>query len=65
MIFFRLILVIATVALTGCLETPNTGGSSGGPPNIAAGGLPPAPGRTDAERQARRDYYRGPRGDEF
>lgn len=26
---------------------------------------PPAPGRTEAERAARRDYYRGPRGQEF
>ena len=31
------------------------GGSLGGPP----------PGRTSSERQARKDYYRGPRGDEF
>lgn len=28
------------------------------------GGGPP-PGRTASERQARKDYYRGPRGNEF
>ena len=32
----------------------------------ASGGLGgPPPGRTSAERQARKDYYRGPRGQEF
>jgi hypothetical protein len=32
---------------------------------INQGGAGPAPGRTEAERQARKDYYQGPRGDEF
>lgn len=65
MIFVRLIFVLGTLALTGCLGTPNTDSSSAGTYNVAVGGAPPPPGRTDAERQARRDYYRGPRGDEF
>ncbi len=32
---------------------------------INQGGAGPAPGRTEAERQARKAYYKGPRGDEF
>jgi len=65
--FVRLISVIATVALTGCLETPNNGSHAGGAHYVVPGGAQggPPPGRTEAERQARKDYYRGPRGDEF
>lgn len=32
---------------------------------VGRGGNGPPPGRTAAEREARRDYYRGPRGHEF
>ena len=41
--------------------------SSGGATNFPAGGARggPPPGRTDAERQGRKNYYRGPRGQEF
>lgn len=40
----------------------STGGVSGHGGPIGSG---PPPGRTASERQARKDYYRGPRGDEF
>ncbi len=35
------------------------------PSNYVVGGLAPPAGRTATARQARRDYYQGPRGDEF
>ncbi len=40
----------------------STGSSSGISHSPSVG---PPPGRTEAERAARRAYYRGPRGDEF
>jgi hypothetical protein len=41
--------------------------SSGGVTNlhVGAGLAGPPPGRTSAERAARKEYYRGPRGREF
>lgn len=43
------------------------GVSSGGSydTDVNVGGAGPAPGRTQAARQERKDYYRGPRGNDF
>lgn len=41
------------------------GVSTGGEYGADRFGTGPAPGRTAQERQARKDYYRGPRGDRF
>ena len=41
------------------------GVSSGGDYGFYGGGSGPPPGRTASERQARKEYYRGPRGQEF
>lgn len=58
-------LVICMAALSACQPTTsssvNVGFSS---PGFAVGSAPP-PGRTEAERSARRKYYQGPRGDEW
>ena len=66
MTIFRIILPIALLGLAGCVPTTQASYTSA-PPEFAAGGAigGPPPGRTGAERQARKDYYRGPRGDEF
>lgn len=66
-----LVPILLALALAGCeteLDFKDPRGLRIGDTNTGwgrPGGLPPASGRTDAERQARRDYYSGPRGDEF
>ncbi len=71
------VLGLALLVLAGC--EPGGGGanvtvggtvavgvSSGSGTSVSyRGGVGPPPGRTPTERQARRDYYRGPRGDHF
>lgn len=59
------LLVGALVAVSACQPTVSGSVSVGATSPVFSSGSPPPPGRTDAERQARRDYYRGPRGDEF
>lgn len=60
-------ILVVMMALTGACVPENGGsGSTAPPPEFGPrGGLAPPPGRTEAERQARRSYYQGPRGDEF
>ena len=81
MSFPRLLLPLALLALIGCDPSGGGGGSpsvrisgdaavgissNGSGDIVYGGGLGgPPPGRTEAERQARRQYYRGPRGREF
>lgn len=65
MTFLRYFLPLALLGLAGCVPTSNASYNSAPPEFGARGGVGPAPGQTDAERQARKDYYRGPRGDEF
>lgn len=43
----------------------SSSGPSSGTVRYGGGLAGPPPGRTAEERQARKDYYRGPRGDEF
>jgi len=62
MTFSQFILALALTGLTGCMETGGTSSSSA-PPAVTGGNLAPPPGRTEAERQARKDAFRGPRGD--
>jgi len=69
--FMVVLLPVLSWAVAACeadIDFRNPGGtkvksttSIFGPP----GGVAPPPGRTPEERAARRDYYRGPRGDEF
>lgn len=68
----RPIALLAGLALLAGCESPIDFNAPSGPkihaprtPVSQPAGLPPPPGRTNAERQARRDYYSGPRGDEF
>lgn len=66
--------VVAAVFLAGCeaqFDTRKSGGtqvvntrSVFDQPDYGHS-LPPPNGRTDAQRQARRSYYQGPRGSEF
>ncbi|GAA6193891.1 hypothetical protein NBRC116597_38120 [Phaeobacter sp. NW0010-22] len=53
----------AALVLTAC--QPSVSGNASFGISTSAGSLPPPPGRTAAERRASKDYYRGPRGDEF
>ena len=55
------------LALAGCeLFVPSQSAPTQPPQRaIDQGGAGPPPGRTEAERQARKDYYGGPRGDEW
>jgi hypothetical protein len=56
--------VWALIGLTAC--EPTTGPTTRAAPSAqVTAGLAPPSGRTSAERQARKNYYRGPRGDEF
>lgn len=57
-------LSLALMGLTACVPGATQGYSSA-PPNGLTAGQAPASGRTNAERQMRKDYYRGPRGNEF
>jgi hypothetical protein len=69
----KLVLPAVLVLVAGC--TANGGASLSGSGAIGVttdgfyaqghGGSGPPPGRTQAEREQRKDYYRGPRGDEF
>lgn len=71
---FLPILAVALAVLAGCEGTGtrvSVGGSAAvgvstgqGYPVWRGPGGPP-PGRTEAERRARREYYQGPRGLEF
>lgn len=72
-----LILVLAaTLTLAGCDGTGTSSVRVSGNAAVGVstgdsyygegyGGSGPPPGRTAAERQARKDYYRGPRGLEW
>ena len=66
MTFLRYFLPFALLGLAGCVPTTQASYTPP-PPDFAIGGARggPPPGRTDAEREARRNYFRGPRGDEF
>jgi len=64
MLFARCLLALSLFSLAACDPTGSPGGSNAPAAEVVAG-LAPPPGRTSAERQARKDYYRGPRGDEF
>ncbi len=69
MVVSKYLMAVALVSLAAC--TPTGGGTVGGggysAPTSAdlPGGIAPSPGRTAAQRQANKDYYRGPRGHEF
>jgi hypothetical protein len=66
-----LIIPVVAIGLTGCEPTAGIQTSASAQTSSSAsdfgpvGGIAPPPGRTDAERRARRDYMRGPRGNEF
>lgn len=64
MIFARVLLALALISLAACEPTASMSVAAA-PSANPVGGLAPPPGRTSAERQARKDYYRGPRGNEF
>lgn len=58
-------LILCTVVLAACQPTTSASFSVGlSSPVVSIGSAPP-PGRTEAERSARRKYYQGPRGDEW
>jgi len=67
MTVFRIILLpIVLLGLVGCVPTTQTSYTNTPPEYGAGGGIGgPPPGRTGAERHARKEYYRSPRGDEF
>jgi hypothetical protein len=61
-------LTVGMIALSGCtaastVAAPSYTGASA--PSGSWGGAGPPPGRTASERAARKEYYRGPRADEF
>lgn len=60
------VMTVATLMLAACLpvnpEAPRPDPAMGQGDFVA---VPPPPGRTPEARAARRDYYRGPRGQEF
>lgn len=58
------IAALALTGLTACIPTGTTSYNSAPPPGMSMGVAPP-PGRTESERQMRKAYYRGPRGNEF
>jgi hypothetical protein len=64
MTFTRFLIALVVIGLTACDPTGIPSFSTPAPIEIHSG-LGPPPGRTADERQARKDYYRGPRGDEF
>lgn len=55
----------AILGLVACDSTGTPSVAPGAHSAYVTGGLAPPPGRTSAERQARKAYYRGPRGSEF
>lgn len=64
--------ICAAGLLAACLPVDRaaqvTPGAPAADPALGQGDFvaaPPPPGRTPAERSARSDYYRGPRGQEF
>jgi hypothetical protein len=65
MTLFKYLTGLALVSIAAC--TPTGGTPIAGEPSSSnvVGGLAPPPGQTEAERQASKDYYRGPRGNEF
>lgn len=64
MTFTRYLMALAMLGLAAC--EPSGGASFASAPSAdLVGGLAPPRGQTSAERQARKEYYRGPRGDEF
>jgi len=62
--FPRYFLILALFSLAAC-EPSGGAAVSTSPSTGVVAGLAPPPGQTSAERQTRKDYYRGPRGDEF
>lgn len=63
------VIAVAALLLAGCLPV-DPAGPVARPADPALGqgafvAAPPPPGRTPEARAARRDYYRGPRGQEF
>ncbi|MFT7596707.1 MAG: hypothetical protein ACI8R4_004046 [Paracoccaceae bacterium] len=64
-IILPVVLPIALLGLAGCVPTTQASYTSAPPEIGVRGGIGPPSGRTGAEREARKDYYRGPRGDEF
>lgn len=58
-------LLVCAVALAACQPTTSSSVSVGFSSPVFAVGNAPPPGRTEAERSARRKYYQGPRGDEW
>lgn len=76
MTFAKLVFPVALLGLAACQPVSNTnvsvsgdgvvGISTGTSASYATGAIGgPPPGRTSSERTARKEYYRGPRGDEF
>ncbi|MEY8842709.1 hypothetical protein AB9K41_27070 [Cribrihabitans sp. XS_ASV171] len=61
--------LLAAVVVLGACQTTTSGtariGVSTQISTDSRGGIAPAHGRTAQERAAARDYYRGPRGDEW
>lgn len=53
------------VVLAACQPTTSSSVSVGFSSPVFSVGTAPPPGRTEAERAARRKYYQGPRGDEW
>ena len=64
MTFSRYLTVVALISLAACEPSVGTPVSTSPSANVV-GGLGPPSGRTETERQTRKDYYRGPRGDDF
>ncbi len=65
-VVFLFALVAGLTGLAACEPTGYTANPSTAPTTMELpGGLPPSAGRTESEREARREYYAGPRGDEF
>jgi hypothetical protein len=62
----KYLMAVALVSLAACTPTGGGGGGTSAPTAASLpGGLAPSPGRTAAERQSSKNYYRGPRGSEF
>lgn len=61
----KYLMAVALVSLAACTPTGGSNVGAGGYSAPTSASLPPSPGRTEAQRRANRDYYRGPRGQEF
>lgn len=62
------VMICVTALLSACLPVGPGGPVPAADPALGQGefvAAPPPPGRTPEERAARKDYYRGPRAQEF